>query len=357
MSEIFNSLSDDLKRSGVLEVCPDLELKLREATKKHMILTRQINESDENKIERAKNVVSDNTTTRLNGPVHDLTERPKSAYKRNRTSDSNSSTSNVDGTSNMTLAAKPISLNEGVSTTHSDPTCNQQDPGLPEIWQRQPPLAYSMNLYHSVLPPNGSNRKRFSERLKYACAKRGYYALIDPSFTSSRLFRSFGFVLTMTSRDQLAAYFKMFLESCGAPEVMEFCNIPEISLGGAGTHYPRRMYTEQQNSLIRTATRQNIIVVDNTSLSEDYRGEWFDIEDVEGFLEECGVLIDQQNSVRNSAKGSSSISSGIMRGGLPERALYSGSSHDLSLKRPRETALAVDERELISCKWTYPSIE
>ncbi|KAL1885319.1 hypothetical protein Plec18167_001976 [Paecilomyces lecythidis] len=287
MNQTFLSFGDDLAESGILRLNPDLRIKLREVTAEFEMLAKGDCESNEESVRSMNSATSDRNTICLSE-----SESPEPCHA------DIDAYGHIPGDIDETPATfiETTDSAENVPTKDSDPTCGRQQIDIPDVERRLSLMTYSMAFRDSTLPDPCPAEACFSERLKYACAQRGYRFLKDPSVENSRLLRSFRFLMTKMTRDHITGYFRMFLESSGAPEVLQLLNIPKVNLGGAGTHYPRRLPANKRDSARDIAPGQIITVMDSPSLAEDYRGEWFNEEDVEGFLEEHGILTGRRNS-------------------------------------------------------------
>jgi hypothetical protein len=122
------------------------------------------------------------------------------------------------------------------------------------------------------------------------------------------LSRGFGFLMTWLSRDQIAGYFKEFLDSLGSSDVLERWKVPVVNFGGSGTYFTRKKQDSEHN--IGTGIQdypvtggERTFMPNNPSLAIDFREEWFDAGDVEGFLEEYGVLM-QNDSTKSTSEPS-----------------------------------------------------
>jgi hypothetical protein len=64
-------------------------------------------------------------------------------------------------------------------------------------------------------------------------------------------------------------------------------SIPFISIGGAGTHFKH----SQRSYVAEDAWFQPIMMQATTGpVDSDMRGDWFDCYDVEGYLDNCGIV-------------------------------------------------------------------
>lgn len=161
----------------------------------------------------------------------------------------------------------------------------------------------------------------FSRRLQRACLERAFHLLSTAHLRPSDFNRVFRLCRHYSSRDELLRDFRSLLQH-NVLQPLDFLNSPFLHLGGAGTHYPARddngrvlprqsdwtirrigpYATRVQLEELRRSNRPDIIIT--PQLEDDmvtYGGEWFDSQDVEGYLEELGVHIDAQASFAEAA--------------------------------------------------------
>ena len=135
----------------------------------------------------------------------------------------------------------------------------------------------------------------FIERLHLACLYQGKLALCDQSVGLNLLQKPFGLIFSMMNRERLTAYFKARLDSQVSQNPLDgWDEIPFFSLGGAGTHYPRLPLQGQGVGHFSRSYHEWDIVKDPLSLvspdiQEQLQGDWFDLQDLEGFLREKDV--------------------------------------------------------------------
>ncbi|KAJ9491458.1 hypothetical protein VN97_g1751 [Penicillium thymicola] len=128
----------------------------------------------------------------------------------------------------------------------------------------------------------------FIERLNLACLYQGNLALCDQSIGLHHLQKPFGFLLSMMNRERLTVYFKARLDSQVSQKPLDgWEEIPFFALGSAGTHYPRvghscRGYHEWD--MIKDP-----LPLVSPDIQEQLKGDWFDLQDLEGFLREEDV--------------------------------------------------------------------
>ncbi|KAJ5820862.1 uncharacterized protein N7525_010146 [Penicillium rubens] len=135
----------------------------------------------------------------------------------------------------------------------------------------------------------------FIERLNLASLYQGKLALCDQSISLYRLQKPFGFLFSMMNREFLTAYFKARLDAQVSQKPLDgWAEVPFFGLGGAGTHYPRLSLQSQGVSQAFCGYHDWDIVKDPLSLvspdiQEQLKGDWFDLQDLEGFLREKDV--------------------------------------------------------------------
>jgi hypothetical protein len=135
----------------------------------------------------------------------------------------------------------------------------------------------------------------FIERLNLACLYQGKLALCDQSIGLYRLQKPFGLILSMMNRERLTAYFKARLDAQVSQTPLDgWEEIPFFGLGGAGTHYPRFSLQSQGVGHSFRGYHEWDMVKDPLSLAspdiqEQLKGDWFDLQDLEGFLREKDV--------------------------------------------------------------------
>lgn len=236
----------------------------------------------------------------------------------------------------------------GSESSASEPT------GIPENEESNEHMMSSLSdvtLFSSFLTQNSGlepmfsaenrvNKKPLADRLNLVCASRAYSRLRDPSVTTTQLSRGFGFLLAAMSRDQITAYFKDYLDSLGASEVLDGWKAPTIILGGAGTHFSRRMPATNYETNVRVEESpakggRMGTISPKASLESKFQGEWYDSGDVEGFLETHGIKTECQST----APGAS-----------PNLTNNGTQSETLWPSLPPGTVLVINESKLMKCE-------
>lgn len=137
----------------------------------------------------------------------------------------------------------------------------------------------------------------FIERLHLAALYQGHLALCNQSIGLCQLQRPFGLIFSMMNRDRLASYFKAELYAHVNKKPLDgWEEVPFFSLGGAGTHYPGPL--EQGRSAgtpfpryKRWGTVEDPLSLVTADIREQLEGDWFDLQDLEGFLRDRNVLL------------------------------------------------------------------
>lgn len=149
---------------------------------------------------------------------------------------------------------------------------------------------------------------RFAKRLHRATLERGFHLLSTAHLRPAAFSHVFRLSLLYNTRDALLARFKYKL-SLPPDAPLEYYNTPFIHLGGAGLHYSKRRVANafiikpgpmmagmrQAKARLESAEKSGEGYEIELDLRE-YEGEWFDANDVEGFLEEKGVRIEGMGS-------------------------------------------------------------
>ncbi|KAI2787991.1 hypothetical protein POX_f08374 [Penicillium oxalicum] len=133
---------------------------------------------------------------------------------------------------------------------------------------------------------------KFTQRLHEAALYQGYIALSTPSISLGQLQWSFGFNLSMMSRERLTSFFKAELYAQVSKRPLNgWEEVPFFRLGGAGTHYP----LESNESFLRPyqkwGTVEDPLPLVTADLRAQLQGDWFDLYDLEGYIREKNVLL------------------------------------------------------------------
>lgn len=139
----------------------------------------------------------------------------------------------------------------------------------------------------SVLEVSG-----FIDRLLLAALYQGYLALCNPSIGLDQLQRPFGIIFSIMSRERLASYFKAELYAHASQKPLDgWEEVPLFRLGGAGTHYPDRSMGAFVPHYQRWGTVEDPISLVKEDLRKQLEGDWFDLQDLKGYLQDKNVLL------------------------------------------------------------------
>ncbi|PTU17974.1 hypothetical protein P175DRAFT_0444124 [Aspergillus ochraceoroseus IBT 24754] len=281
LSQIFLRFSDTLMQSGVLKTFPEVTHSLQEATKSFVLLANKATEPPEMETSRETFDKPENSGPELRSTLlGSVSTACTNSIPRDTIGMEAMGALNVDSSPSR-LTSEPndasVLFPAGFDELPTHPPTPVEAPTPPaEI-----PYIRSPSLY-------GPRSPFFSERLHWVCVQRALHYLKDFTVPDSKFSYTFGFLMTMMSREQLIGYFSTLVDRSGSPDVFEEWSIPTFSLGGAGSHYPRKLLPATSPIQLKTYLNQ--------ARCEDNDEVWFDTEDVEGFLEANGVILWNRNS-------------------------------------------------------------
>lgn len=250
MSSAVVSFSDNLVQSGALSSHPDIASHLRDTVQTCLALAKEASKDSE----------------------------PESPDTSSHGEDTTSSTSvGPDGA--------PIDQNTSPSTHAEQATPPESGPPKPI----SPPLS-------EPLEPSAMEISLFIEQLHLACVYQGYLVLSNPSVPMSRIERPFRFLFTLMDRPHLTAAFEALLHAKLSQKRLEECyaGVPFFKLGGAGTHYARSTGQAQEGEKPLCRYQQWTTIHDplarfSPDIRQEMEGDWFDMQDLAGYLREKGV--------------------------------------------------------------------
>ncbi|THC94156.1 hypothetical protein EYZ11_006364 [Aspergillus tanneri] len=256
MSATVISFSDEIVNSGVLASHADLTGHLRKTVQTCLDLAREAaSEGDQD--------------------IFDLS------------SESSKSRSSVTAEPNH--VSLPVELN-------SSPTSML---GLPELTNAQGLPQVSSGSFSPSEPFSMSPMELsvFMERLHISCLSQGFLFLANPKIPTDRLQRPFRFLFTVMDRAQITSFFEAALHArVSRQRLKDWREVPFFNLGGAGSHYPRK--SPQNPSLdwyppryYRFETIHDPLALVPPEVKGELDGEWFDIQDLEGYLREMDVRL------------------------------------------------------------------
>jgi hypothetical protein len=162
-----------------------------------------------------------------------------------------------------------------------------------------PPLVKSIPIDYTY----SFQETTFARRLHRAALERGFHLLSNAEQRPHAYSRVFKLSLMYHTRDHLITKFRAALAKSPGLSI-ETYQTPFIHLGGAGLHYNTEHVTN--GYILKPGPVQRYVTlesVDGTGMAQeiefdmkDYEGEWFDSNDVEGYLRSKGIHIDPQST-------------------------------------------------------------
>jgi hypothetical protein len=316
MSKSFLSFNDELMASRLLPSQPDLIHSLRNITETFLALARLSKKENDQELDfprESEHMEMSSLPENSRGiKVQDSILPPSSALGVREGDDSNTSSADTfNAPTDEFFTRYPHQDFEQTSQvlTVSDA---EQAVFVPEsLGERSSGFSLVGSPLPSLLPSSPDLQEpSFTHRLRYRCLERGYELLSDPTSDPRNLLRVFRLTLGISSRKVIMSRFKRALNQ-PYDNSLEAWNVPFFHLGGAGTHYPRRdvygnpVYPPNMHSISEAFgfwTFQLSEAAQGESSSGDLLrvfgvdGEWFDSHDVEGFLREKGIFLDDHSS-------------------------------------------------------------
>ncbi|KAF4202395.1 hypothetical protein CNMCM8927_000266 [Aspergillus lentulus] len=328
MTETFLAFSDRLMQSGVLNASPDIAQSLKEVTTKYVTLSSRMTETDGDYAtpqDKALSQITASGQLSLHSP--DQTSQSSDSAVAVKTGPGNGDLGGAEPVGALIPIETPDMVNGPLF-----PITTQTDIRVPS--------PHLINIRTPVSHLYGPDSPFFAQRLHLAAYKLAHQYLKNPAVPDSALLRNFGFLMHRWSRRQLIAYLNAFLKSSEGFEVSNKFNIPLLNLGGAGLHYPRKHSPLSDPNLYWLPSAEDISTMYANGLSiQDLEEPWFDPGDVEGFLEEQGIILSNRNMFPENLQNH--------RQDVAARSWQSGLLDDQAMfsRGPR---LAVDEDQMIN---------
>ncbi|KAE8449025.1 hypothetical protein EG329_008613 [Mollisiaceae sp. DMI_Dod_QoI] len=174
---------------------------------------------------------------------------------------------------------------------------------FPGLWYLEGPLRGSIPITYSF------HETTFSRRLHRYSLEYAYHLFIDSHSDPTVTYRIFRLVPCIRDKPKMLPYFRK-LVCAGVEDALEIPSLPFYCIGGAGTHYPHKDHCGHLTYPSNTRLPQRILGIlpgpktshETGSLDPQshlklfgFDGEWFDCQDVQGYLEENGVILDQSS--------------------------------------------------------------
>jgi hypothetical protein len=187
----------------------------------------------------------------------ELPRNDRHAYYNHSTGDSNS-TMSVGFPNNYTPCPTelPLSATVPTETTMSIPA---------------PPLGLHPTFLQAPVPNN------FAQRLYFTCIKKAYGLLTNPYADGAEAARVFQYSFLYSDANTMISNFDTLIRSNAD---YRLANV--YRMGGAGTHYKNR---QSDLGIIQTVS------LGQEMLSKQNEETWFDPRDIDGWLEESGLVI------------------------------------------------------------------
>lgn len=319
MSQTFLAFNDEAMGSDVLVDQPDLARQLRHATERFLALAKVANPETAHGDDISDNDIdmpgTKHSTPSSNEPHQDRPAPPAAsptmnpgavhALVRPAHPNPDSSMKRIDNAS-VSTPALPFHPDHGWSFLDS-----MFASGLNMFQIQSPPYLHAPHSISSLTPSTCAfSQTTFARRIHRRCLERGYSILTDPSYPLPSLNGNFKFSFQFANRSQLVNVFYYLLQK-SVDEPLEFWNKPYYTIGGAGTHFPRKDEFGFAVYPPNLHTPEKALRILSPDLSEGagphrrvedaieaagFGGQWFDCNDVEGYLSSKGISLDGSSS-------------------------------------------------------------
>jgi hypothetical protein len=341
----FLKFNDNAMSSGIIQMRPDLARDLRDTTERFLSLARIANSNRDNgydeEIEESGGQDQENA---LEGKPKTSTRRG-TAKKLNRISSATEEPNLGTWGYQVTREMQPLNKN-GKRPSEPSPGAEPQHDefrgGFESADVSRSPISTTSETrfggvqpfqrFHTEIPspdryPDAFNSQRaalpipwtlsyqetsFARRLHRAAIERGYYLLLSPASPPSEVTRVFQFCFTFSNREETLRRLHGMLTRSNK-ETLSNWQAPILHIGGAGLHYPRKGGSKNTGAMRRDLTtpvrpigpmalalakgvKEEGITPEMMIKSIGLDGEWFDSEDVEGYLLEKGVVFNSDPS-------------------------------------------------------------
>lgn len=329
MSKSFLSFNDELMTSRLLPSQPDLLQSLRNITEKFLALSRLAKTENDDDFDFSGEFENMRMPTISNLPENGrVTEVQDSVLPSSASDERNdSNTSSADSIyevadeffspylqSDFGQTVQALTVSDAERSVFMSETLGEGSSRLSLVGSQ---------ILSEVPYMNNLQEPSFARRLKRSCFEYGCRLLADPACDPETLLRVFRLALGTSSRKLILSRLQGALNRA-SDEIPEAWNLPFFHLGGAGTHYPRRdvhgnpLYPPNmhpiseafgfwtfQSSEIPEAERN----LGRLLNAFGFDGEWFDSHDVEGFLREKGIFLDDQSAFLEVPESSLTVGS------------------------------------------------
>ncbi|KAE8146463.1 hypothetical protein BDV25DRAFT_49704 [Aspergillus avenaceus] len=132
----------------------------------------------------------------------------------------------------------------------------------------------------------------FSQKLYRACAENGCRYLTSDNVADEDMWPQFGLLLQRVPREQIRLYFEQVIRTNPCNPVVD-SRFPYLSFGGAGMHYSVNVQGLQSQNLLPFYETNGVEKIPSDE-------QWFDVNDVQGYLTEKGIITGSHLSIGSS---------------------------------------------------------
>ncbi|KAI9714550.1 MAG: hypothetical protein M1812_006355 [Candelaria pacifica] len=290
MNKSCSKLNDDAISSGIMQLSPKLALELQQTTEHLSLLARNATSDSDHDQEQAQAQDADAGC----GPSKSAEQDESRLSQRSQPS------RQVSAVQERLQPRQMLGYQNTYSSIEDAiPSVEDSDLGsrYAQITPSPVPKALTPTYTYSA------QETTFARRLMRAAIERAYRLILDNRAPASAISRVFGYCLAYSTRDQTLGRFREVL-SRSSKEPLEQVFAPFVSVGGAGTHYPRSV--EERGSATKNPRGPQAVIMNKLGEPSKTRepwlnsigfgGEWFDSNDVESYLRQRGVQLEAQSS-------------------------------------------------------------
>ncbi|KAL2810039.1 thioesterase-like superfamily-domain-containing protein [Aspergillus granulosus] len=200
----------------------------------------------------------------------------------------------------------------------AEPDSPSTEPSPDSSSEHQKPPVFNMQVqspeqYRDRLTPHlqvgqytyAFQESRFARQLQRYCLEQAYQLLFTetPQADPREIYRVFRLVPCVQDRGKTEPYFRRLLTG-GCTDSLELLGLPFYKVGGAGTHFPDVDVEGNAVYPVNSRMPRRILgilpcagmedkLADQALVAYGLGGEWFDCRDVEGYLRQQGVDVNQ----------------------------------------------------------------
>lgn len=209
-----------------------------------------------------------------------------------------------------------------VGLPDTDTSCPTELPVPATVPVETPVFAPLQQISPHLLEAEVQIPNNFAQRLYFTCIKRAYGLLTSPFADGDEVARVFQYSFRYSDANTMISIFNKLLQTNS-----HYQSAYVYQVGGAGTHY--------KNRLVDLSIVRSVSLGPETLSNSDYE-TWFDPRDIEGWLEENGLVIGGEQSFMYLSEFSSVET-------CRDMALCPEAEHSLSSQRDiRQSAKVLD---------------